>query len=120
MKIHIKKDKIEKKGLFGGGKSWFTVEARYELNDDEKRLLEQNKHVLEMIPFDFPYRGPSGDTTNESSPKVKSLIGSKEYPLGCVFSNAELQDLEAIVTEGAKNLKAELYGGNLGTTSTEI
>jgi len=66
MKIHIKKDKIEKKGLFGGGKSWFTVEARYELNDDEKRLLEQNKHVLEMIPFDFPYRGPR-ETLNKSA-----------------------------------------------------
>lgn len=120
MRVHVEKEKVEKKGIFGGGKSWFVVSARYELSDDERRALDANKHVLEMIPFDFPYRGPSGDTTGESSPTVKQLIGSKPYPLGCVFSNGELQEVEAPVTEGAKNLKAELQGGQLGTTTTEI
>jgi hypothetical protein len=120
VKIHIKKDKIEKKGLFGGGKSWFAVEARYELSEEERHLLDKNRHVLNMIAFDFPYRGPSGNTANESSPTVKQLTGAKEYPLGCVFSNGELQELEAIVTEGAKSLKAELYGGQLGSSTTEI
>ena len=120
MKIHINKDKVEKKGLFGGGKTWFTVHARYELNEEERQLLDKNKHVLEMIAFDFPFRGPSGDTRGESSPTVKNLTGPKEYIIGCVFSNGELQDLEEIITEGAKNLKAELFGGQLGRSSTEI
>jgi hypothetical protein len=120
MKVHVNKEKIEKKGLFGGGKSWFVVSAQYELNDEERRLLDANRHVLEMVPFDFPFRGPSGDTTGESSPTVKQLVGAKPYPLGCVFSNGELQELEALVTDGAKDLKAELFGGQLGTSTIEI
>lgn len=120
MNVHIKKDKVEKKGLFGGGKPWFTVEARYELTEEERRLLEQNGQLLVMTAFDFPYRGPSGNTSGESSPTIKNLAGPKEYPLGCVFTNAELQELEGIVTEGAKSLKAELFGGRLGSTSTEV
>jgi len=120
MKIHIKKDKVEKKGIFGGGKTWFTVDARYELSDEERLLLSKNKHVLEMNAFDFPFRGPSGSTDGNFSPTVKNLTGAKEYPIGCVFSNGELQELEQIITDGAKNLKAELTGGRLGTTSTEI
>ena len=120
MKVHVKKEKIEKKSFFGAGKTWFSVGARYELNEEERQLLEKNKHVLGMTAFDFPFRGPSGDTNGESSPTIKQLTGPTEYPLGCVFSNGELQELEDLVTEGAKNLKAELYGGGLGTTSVEI
>ena len=127
MKIHINKNKIEKKGLFGGGKSWFTVDAYYELNSEERNLLNSNKNVLNMIAFDLPYRGPSGDTTGESSPTVKQLTDEKYvqkngegYPIGCFFSNAELQEAEDIINEGAKNLKAELYGGSLGSSTTEI
>ena len=120
MKIHIKKDKVEKKGLFGGGKSWFTVEARYELNDEEKQLLAKNKNVLSMPAFDFPFRGPSGDTEGNYSPTIKNMTGGKEYPLGCVFTNGELQEVEELINEGAKNLKAELYGGGLGSSTTEI
>lgn len=120
MKIHIKKDKIEKKGIFGGGKSWFNIDARYELNDEERHLLEKNKNVLEMIAFDFPFRGPSGDSRGGSSPTIKNMTGSKEYPLGCVFTNGEIQALEDLINEGARNLKAELFGGGLGSTTTEI
>ena|ERR1039458_1897376 len=120
MKVHIKKEKVEKKGLFSGGKFWFTVDACYELNEEEMNLLNQNKHVLNMIAFDFPFRGPSGDTTGEKSPTIKQLTSSKGYPIGCVFSNGELQELEEIINEGAKNFKAELLGGSLGTSTTEI
>jgi hypothetical protein len=120
MKIHIKKDKIEKKGFFGGGKSWFSVGAHYELNDEERRLLEKNKNVLGMTAFDFPFRGPNGDPAGSQSPTVKNMTGGKEYPIGCVFTNGELQALEDLINEGAKNLKAELFAGGAGSTSTEI
>ncbi len=122
MKIHINKDKKESKGLFGLGstKTWFVVEAHYELNDEEKKLLNQNKHVLSLEAFDFPFRGLTGEITGENSPTIKQLTGGKPYPLGCVFSNGELQELEGIINEGAKNLKAEIYGGGQGTSITEI
>ena len=120
MRIHIKNDKIEKKGLFGGGKTWFSVGAYYELNDEERQLLAKNRNVLEMTAFDFPFRGPSGDSSGGSSPTVKNMTGSKEYPIGCVFTNSELQELEGLINEGARNLKAELFGGTPGTTTTEI
>ena len=120
MKIHIKKDKIEKKGLFGGGKSWFSVGAHYELNDEERRLLDKNKNLLGMTAFDFPFRGPSGDPSGEQSPTIKNMTGGKEYSIGCVFTNGELQALEDLINEGAKNLKAELFAGGAGSTSTEI
>lgn len=120
MKIHINKKKIEKKGLFGGGKSWFVVDAHYELNDEEGLLLKENKNLLAMTAFDFPFRGPSGDPRGGQSPTVKNMTGDKDYPIGCVFTNGELQELENLINEGAKNLKAELYGGSLGSSTTEI
>jgi hypothetical protein len=73
-----------------------------------------------MTAFDLPYRGPSGNTAGESSPTVQNLTGATEYPLGCFFTNGELQEVEAIVNAGAKSLKAELFAGGLGSTSTEI
>ena len=120
MKIHIKKEKIEKKGLFGGGKSWFYVAAHYELNDEEKALLKGNRNLLEMIAFDFPFRGPNGDPSGGSSPTIKKMTGGEEFPIGCVFTNGELQELEALINQGAKDLKAELFGASLGSSSTEI
>jgi hypothetical protein len=120
MKIHIEKEKVEKKGFLGPGKTWFIVTARYELNDEEEQLLEKNKHVLKLTPFDFPFRGPDGDPKGNTTPTIKQLIGDKGFPLGCVFSNGELEEVENMVNQGAKNLKAELYGGGVGSTVTEI
>ena len=127
MKIHITKDKVEKKGLFGGGKSWFTVYAHYELNDEEKQLLNQNKNVLNLIAFDFPYRGPSGEVEPDTSPSIEQLTNEKSFKkdgkghiLGCVFTNGELLELENTINEGAKNFKSELFAGGQGSSVTEI
>ena len=120
MKIHINKEKVEKKGLFGGGKMWYVVSAHYELNDEEKQLLSQNKNLLTMTVFDFPYRGPSGDISGESSPTIKQLTNGKDYPIGCVFTVGELQELENIINEGAKIFKSNLVTDQLGSSVTEI
>ncbi|MDP1728459.1 MAG: hypothetical protein Q8M15_16865 [Bacteroidota bacterium] len=129
MKIHIKKDKEESKGLFGLGqiKIWFTVHAHYELNDEEKQLLEKNKHVLKMVAFNFPFRGYDGKVWENNLPLVSTLVDEKHFKnkgeghvIGCVFSNGELQELEDLINQGAKNLKAELYGGSQGTSVNEI
>jgi hypothetical protein len=120
MKIHIKKEKVEKKGFFGGSKSWFVVEAYYELNEDEKQLLAQNKNLLSIPAFDFPFRGPDGNPSGNQSPTIKNMTGTKVYPIGCLFTNGEVDDLEALINEGAKNLKAELNGSASGTSTTEI
>jgi hypothetical protein len=126
MKIHIIKDKKEKKSLFGGIKSWYTVNAYYELSDEERRLLNENRSILEMVLFTCPFRGPNGDIVVTQPQKVKQLVNEKYltdgegYSLGCFFSNGEVQEVEDMINEGAKNLKAELYGGSLGTSTTEI
>src|ERR1039458_1251371 len=120
MKIHIDNEKVEKKGFLGPGKTWFIVKARYELNDEEKQLLEKNKHVLKMIPIDFPYRGPDGKISDGNFPTVKQLISDSGTTLGCVFSNGEVEEVEGMINQGAKNLKGELYGGGGGSSVTEI
>jgi hypothetical protein len=126
MKIHINKNKIEKKGFFGGGKSWVVIDAYYELNSEERNLLNGNKNVLNMTVFDLQFRGPDGIPSGESARSVKQLTNEKYvqknegYPLGCFFSNGEIQGVEDLVNEGARNLKAELYGGSVGSTTTEI
>lgn len=74
-----------------------------------------------MIAVDFPPdRGPNGNTEGEQFPSVKNMTGGKEYPLGCVFSKAEIQYLENFVMEMARNLKAELYAKGPGSSIKEI
>lgn len=119
MKVHIEKEKVENKGCFGNGKTWFTIHARYELNEEEKQLLVKNKHVLDIYAFDYPFRGPDGVPSGES-PTFKKMIGEKDIIIGCVFSNAELEKVEGIINGGAKNLKAELYRSGTGSSTTEI
>lgn len=120
MKIHINKEKVEKKGLFGGGKMWYVVNAHYELNDEEKQLLNKNRNLLDMTVFDFPWRGPNGDTSGNSSPNIKQLTSGKDYPIGCVFSTGELQELEDIINEGARVFKSNLIPEQLGSSVKEI
>ena len=127
MKIHVNKEKVEKKGLFGGGKSWYIVYAHYELNDEETQRLNANKNILSMVAFDFPYRGPSGVIEPDTSPTVAKLTDRKDFVkdgkgciLGCVFTNGELLEAENIVNEGAKALKSELFAEGAGSSVKEI
>ena len=121
MKVYIDKKKTEKGGFLSKRRSWFEVTVRYELNDEEEQLLKKNKHVLNLTVFDFPWRGPDGNTDGFESPTVKKLIRPKGEDLGCAFSVGEVEQIEQMVNEGAKKLKGELYsGGGIGTTVTEI
>ena len=125
MKIHVKKDRTEKTGLFGGDKSYYTVIAHFELNDEEKRLLSKNRHVLKLIAVEFPYTAPNGKYS-EYYPTVENMIDERSfakqvgYNLGCVFTNAELQELEDMINQAARSIKAELYGGETGKSVYEI
>ena len=127
MKIHINKSPQESKGCFGGSKSWTIVDAYYELNSEERNLLNSNKNILNMKLFDLSFAGPDGIPSGESARTVKELTnekyakeGKSGYPLGCFFTNGEIQAVENLVNSGARKLKEELYGGNLGATTTEI
>ncbi|MEI8273988.1 MAG: hypothetical protein WCG08_15345 [Paludibacter sp.] len=126
MKIHINKEKKEQSGCFGGAKSWTIVSAYYELSSEERNLLNSNSNLLNMTVFNLQFRGPDGNPSGESSRTVKQLTNEKYvnesdgYPLGCFFTNGEIQEVEEMINAGAKNLKAELYGGSEGSTTTEI
>ncbi len=126
MKIHINKEKIEKKGFFGGGKSWTVISVFYELSSEERTLLYNNSNLLGMTVFDLSFRGPDGVPSGNSAPTVKQLTDEKYlskgngYPLGCFFTNGEILEVENIINEGAKNLKAELFIDTGGSTVKEI
>lgn len=132
MKIHINKEKRESKGLFGFGqtKTWFTVEGHYELNDEEKQILNKNRDLLSYIAVDWPYTNPEGRADENSHATVQSMTDEKSFQkykghiFGCVFSYDQLSELENLINEGAKNLKSQLMtlkdGGGVGSSVTEI
>ena len=130
MKIHINKNKKESKGCFGGGKSWTVINAYYELNSEERKLLNSNKNILNMTLFELQFYGPDGNPgSGDANRTVKQLTnekytqtnkGDEGYPLGCFLTNAEIEGVESRVNSGALKLKAELYGGSAGSSTTEI
>ena len=126
MKIHIKKDRVEKTGLFGGDKSYWNVHAHFELNDEEKRLLAKNRHVLKLIAVEYPFTRPDGKFRENMFPTVSMMIDERDFSkhggcnLGCVFTNGELAGLEEMINEAARALKSELYGGESGKSVNEI
>jgi len=127
MKIHINKNKKESKGCFGPGKSWTVIDAYYELNSEERKLLNSNKNVLSMTLFELQFYGPDGNPgSGDAARTVKQLTNEKYveknegYPLGCFLTNAEIEAVESRVNAGAQKLKAELYGGSAGSSTTEI
>lgn len=130
MKIHINKNKKESKGCFGPGKSWTVINAYYELNSEERKLLNSNKNVLNMTLFELQFYRPDGNPgSGDANRTVKQLTnekyaqtnnGDEGYPLGCFLTNAEIEGVESRVNAGAKKLKAELYGGIADSSTTEI
>ena len=82
MKIHINKEKVEKKGFFGKGKSWTIINAFYELNSEERTLLNSNKNLLGMTVFDLQFRGPDGVTSGDPARTVKQLTDEKYLKKG--------------------------------------
>lgn len=127
MKIHINKNKKESKGCFGGGKSWTVIDAYYELNTEERNLLNSNKNVLNMTLFELQFYWEDGKLgSGDAARTVKQLTNEKYvqknegWPLGCFLTNEEIQAVEERVNAGAKKLKAELYGNSVGSSTTEI
>ena len=128
--LHINKELKEQKGCFGGGKSWTVIKAYYELNSDERNLLNKNKNLLNMTLFELQFYRPDGNPgSGDANRTAKQLTnekytqtnnGDEGYPLGCFLTNAEIAGVESRVNAGAKKLKAELYGGNEGSSTTEI
>jgi hypothetical protein len=113
MKLHLTKKEVAEKsgftqliGLSKPTQSWL-VQAFYELNDEERAILERYPEVKKIQVFEYTREGLDLSPTVEAftSPKFAAK-GGRSFT---VYSVQDLQRIEEEITEGAKKLKHHLY-----------
>ncbi|MGB8194505.1 MAG: hypothetical protein WCF67_21415 [Chitinophagaceae bacterium] len=105
MKLHINKEKIEEKGFLGMGKtkSWWVVKVNFELNDEERKALKENRKLLDYVPIEHHWTSKNLPQNNT----IRSLTGTVGASY-CADNNAELISLENVITEVARKFKEHL------------
>ena len=121
MKIHIDKKQIDDSGCFGKKDSHYNVTVHYELNDEERALLEKHPDVKSIKLMEVTWKGIEWGATIEmlTDPVRFNKGGGYTFP---VASSGEMLRLESEVNESAKKLKNHLLGlkDSEGSSVTEI
>lgn len=108
MKLHIKRDQAEQKGLLGGTKGFsFSLACRLELNDAEKSLIEKYKQ------WDMPVHTYELERGGQATWSLRDIAQGKTVT--CAGVPALLQSEEEI-KEACNNVKVllevmESFGG---------
>lgn len=114
MKIHIdKKQTKEKKGLFSSV-DVTTIDFRYELNEDERAIVEKHPDIRKIKPIPYVHGGL------DLSPSVNQMI-EKGWRF-VAYNSSELIEYENSIQQAAKQLKAHIESlqGSTGSTVIEI
>jgi sulfur relay (sulfurtransferase) DsrC/TusE family protein len=120
VKIHIEKSKsTERQGLLKKVQIW-EIHVWYELNEEERELLEMNPDVKKIQAIKYVYKGL------DLSPSVGSLTDPKRGKDGgsriVAYSSGEMMNYENALNEAARQLKDHLMSlkGAEGSSVTEI
>jgi len=120
MKIHIEKSKsTERQGLLKKVQIW-EIHVWYELNEEERELLEMNPDVKRIQTIEYEYNGIA----------IKPNVGMFTHPNRAkdggfrivAYSSGEMINYENALGEAAKQLKNHLMSlkGAEGSSVTEI
>lgn len=104
MKLTIKRDQADVKGIFGGHKGVsFSLYAKAEITNDEQALIEHYK-IGEYIlaSYDLPIKGSENMEFHLS---VNRLTNGDKTETGSIST---LLELEEKIKEGCQNLKTLL------------
>ena len=105
MKLIIKRNQADQKGLFGGHKGVnFSLLGRAELNSDERAMIERYK-VGEYVLAEYSLHQKGSTEPMQFSISVNDIVNGKTVQTGSV---ATLRDLEETIKTGCKNLKSLL------------
>jgi hypothetical protein len=112
MKIHMTKRQAEERHSIwqllrlAKPTPCYEIHCWFELNDEERRMLDQNPDAKEIRAIDYSYRGL------DISPKVSWMTDPKNAKTGgwrfVAYSGADALDLEQRLTESAHGLKGHL------------
>jgi|GEM_PF-2081544 hypothetical protein len=120
MRIHINKNK--KISNVSPNKSWTNINVFYELNSEERNILNTNILIMDMVLLEQQFYLPGGiasvvkikhtvkQLTNERY--TQTSVGDEGCLLGCFPTNAEICEVEEKVNAGANILKAKLKSVN--------
>jgi len=104
MKLTIKRDQADVKGMFGGHKGVsFSLYAKADITKDERELIEHYKigeHIL--ASYDLPIKGSESMEGNLS---VNRLMNGTNIATDSIST---LLELEEKIKEGCQNLKTLL------------
>lgn len=123
MKVHIDKNKTEERNRLtqllriASATECYEIHAWYELNDQEKRLLEKDPRLKDKILFDYEYNG------SDLSPSVNMMVDREDDGFRFVaYSARELNDLEEKIKDRAETLKYRIaeISDTEGSSTTQI
>ena len=121
MKVHIdKKQNMERAGLLKKVQVW-EIYAWYELNDEERTLLEANPDVKKIEVMDYEYKGVTdiGPSVGYLTAPECATKGGRRF---VAYSSGAMMNYVNALNDGAKQLKDHLMSlkGAEGSSVTEI
>lgn len=123
MKVHIDKNKTKERNRLSqllrlsSATEAYEIHAWYELNDQERRLLEEAPRLKDKILFEYEYNG------SDLSPEVSEMIDRNDDGFRFVaYSARELKEMEKKIKEWAETLKYRIgeISDTEGSSTTQI